>query len=99
VLGIFFDWDKQSQLVVDSVRLSESERMRSRCMIVNRDHKVIAFNRKSSLGTVVPLNTAGKAMGSYPSPSGTLLGFALTPGYETYKGLGWHGVIEQELAG
>ncbi len=24
-----------------------------------------------------------------------MVGFALTPGYETYKGLGWYGVILQ----
>jgi hypothetical protein len=23
------------------------------------------------------------------------VGFALTPGYETYRGLGWYGVVEQ----
>lgn len=95
VLGIFFDWDKQSQVVVDSVRMTDAERARSRCMIVNREHKVIACNRRSELGKTVPLQTQGKAMGSYSQPGGNLVGFALTPGYETYQGLGWYGVIEQ----
>ncbi|MEP1895661.1 MAG: hypothetical protein ABJQ98_04210 [Alloalcanivorax venustensis] len=27
-----------------------------------------------------------------------LVAFALTPGYETYRGLGWYGVIECDLA-
>ena len=26
-----------------------------------------------------------------------LVAFALTPGYETYRGLGWYGVIECDL--
>jgi hypothetical protein len=27
--------------------------------------------------------------------AGRLIAFHLTPGYETYRGLGWYGVIEQ----
>lgn len=95
VLGIFFDWDKQSQVVVDSVRMTDAERSRSRCMIVNREHKLIACNHRGDLGKTFALQTHGKKMGSYTQPDGSLVGFALTPGYETYQGLGWYGVIEQ----
>jgi hypothetical protein len=35
-------------------------------------------------------------MGNYRDETGSLIGFALTPGYETYRGLGWYGVIIQE---
>ncbi|MEP7367859.1 MAG: hypothetical protein ABI972_31745 [Acidobacteriota bacterium] len=75
--------------------MTEAERGRSRCMIVNREFKVIACNRRGDLGQTFPLRTDGKAMGSYLQPDGSLVGFALTPGYETYQGLGWFGVIEQ----
>jgi hypothetical protein len=36
-------------------------------------------------------------MGNYADNHGSVVGFALTPGYETYKGLGWYGVVEQKL--
>lgn len=36
-------------------------------------------------------------MGNYADKGGCVVGFALTPGYETYKGLGWYGVVEQKL--
>ena len=29
------------------------------------------------------------------APKARLVAFALTPGYETYKGLGWYGCIQQ----
>lgn len=35
-------------------------------------------------------------MSSYTNKNGQLIGFALTPGYETYKGLGWYGVLIQQ---
>ena len=43
-----------------------------------------------------PLKTDGKPMGSYVDSGGNLVGFAQTPGYETYRGLGWYGVVTQK---
>jgi hypothetical protein len=97
-LGIFFDWEKQSQVVVDSVRLAEQEREGTRCMIVNADRKIIASRGRAGLHEVFPLETGGRNMGSYTDVQGNLVGFALTPGYETYKGLGWYGVLAQNRA-
>ena len=94
-LGIFFDWEKQSQLVVDSVRLAVEERASTKCMIVNADHKVIASNFRSGLNSTFPLKTGSRSIGSYVDAHGDLVGFALTPGYETYRGLGWYGVLTQ----
>jgi hypothetical protein len=47
------------------------------------------------LKETLALETGGKAMGHYVQPDGTVVGFALTPGYETYRGLGWYGVLIQ----
>jgi len=76
-LGIFFDWEKQSQLVVDSVRLAEEERAGTRCMILNAAFEVIASTRQSDLNQVFPLTTTGRNRGSYVDPQGNLVGFAL----------------------
>ena len=41
----------------------------------------------------LPLVVDKRTSGYYQDKSGTLVAFHVTPGYETYKGLGWYGVI------
>jgi hypothetical protein len=94
-LGIFFDWRKQSQAVLDSVRLSEEERALTRCLILDSKHRIIASSDRQGLFETLSLQTKGEDMGNYAGPDQTLVGFALTPGYETYRGLGWYGVLTQ----
>ncbi|MBW8882326.1 MAG: hypothetical protein JF615_13140 [Asticcacaulis sp.] len=43
----------------------------------------------------VRLRTEGKALGHYSDATGVMHAFHRTPGYETYSGLGWYGVIMQ----
>jgi hypothetical protein len=98
VLGVFFDWQTQSKAVIDSVRLSDEERPRSRCLLVDHNHRVIAASDGAGiLSEVFPLKTDGQTQGSFTDDRGHVVGFALTPGYETYRGLGWYGVITQAL--
>jgi hypothetical protein len=99
VLGIFFDWASQAQSVVDGVRLSADERATTRCLIVDARRRVLAASdRTGVLRENIVLDTQGQAMGHTQGTDGTMVGFALTPGYETYKGLGWYGVIVQRRA-
>jgi len=94
-MGIFFDWEAQSLAIVDGVRLGSEEKSRSRCMILDRNHRIIADSARFGLLTEhFALETAGQNHGFYMDGD-TLVGFALTPGYETYAGLGWYGVILQ----
>jgi hypothetical protein len=98
VLGIFFDWQAQSQTVVNGVRLSPEEKPLTRSLILDSDLKVIAAS--DGIGILqerYPLQTNGQAMGNYADKRGSVIGFSLTPGYETYKGLGWYGVVEQKV--
>jgi len=97
VLGIFFDWQAQAQTVVDAVRLSEEEKDRTRCMLIDSSHKIIASSDKNGiLKEMVSLPKKPKTMDSFTRTDGSVVGYALTPGYETYKGLGWYGVIQQQ---
>jgi hypothetical protein len=99
VLGIFFDWQSQSQAVVDGVRIEPEEKNRTRCMLVDSNHRIIAASdRKGILSENIHLRINDGTMGNYQDEKGTMVGYALTPGYETYKGLGWYGVITQEKA-
>lgn len=97
VLGIFFDWETQSQTIVDSVRLEPDEKARTRCLLVDSKHKIIAASdRQGILTESFPLSIEQGACGSYVDKNNQTIGYALTPGYETYKGLGWYGVIAQK---
>ncbi|MGZ3365080.1 MAG: methyl-accepting chemotaxis protein [Caulobacteraceae bacterium] len=95
VLGIHFDWRPQAQAVVDGVRLTEGERARSRVLILDQSHRVLAASDGEGVLTeVVTLDVSGGAMNSYTAQDLTV-GYALTPGYETYRGLGWYGCVMQ----
>ncbi|MDG6404833.1 chemotaxis protein, partial [Pseudomonas quasicaspiana] len=63
--GIFFDWKNQADSIINGVRLSDEERARSRVMLVDASHKVIASSdAQSHLGQNVDLKLkAGQASG------------------------------------
>lgn len=95
-LGIFFEWGPQSQGIVDGLRLSDEERPRTRVMLLDADHKVIASTGGEGLLTErFPLRTDDRE-GGYYTDGNRIIGFHRTPGYETYEGLGWLGCIVQE---
>ena len=95
VLGIHFDWRPQAQAVVDGVRFTEDERARSRVMILDQNRRVLASSDdRGVLEEIVPLDLSGGSLASY-AKDGSTIGYALTPGYETYKGLGWYGCVTQ----
>lgn len=97
VLGIFFDWARQADSIVKSVGLSEEEWSRTRCMLVDRNQRVIAASdAPATLKERYVLHNEGRPHGHYESADHGLVGFSVTPGYETYKGLGWYGVIAQQ---
>lgn len=99
-LGIIFDWQSQSQTIVDSVRLTTEEKPATRCFLVDRRHRgIAASDRRGVLAETVALRTDGKMQGAYTDERGRVVGCAPTPGYETYRGLGWYGVIVREQAG
>ncbi len=99
VLGIFFDWQPQAQAVVEGVRLTKAEANFTRCLLIDQHHRVIAASDGSGiLSEIVPLSTDNRGQDSYVDEKGRIVGYALTPGYETYRGLGWYGVVIQHPA-
>jgi hypothetical protein len=96
VLGIHFDWKPQAQAVVDGVRLTGEERGRSRVMLLDHRGRVLAASdRRGELEEIFKLPADAVALGSY-AQEGATIGYAVTPGYETYRGLGWYGCIQQQ---
>ncbi|MBR9972825.1 methyl-accepting chemotaxis protein [Magnetospirillum sulfuroxidans] len=99
VLGIFFDWEPQADAVLKGVRLRSEEKARTRCLLVDRQLKILAASDGVGVLTdAVRLRADQGQMGAYVDELGNVIGFALTPGYETYAGMGWYGVIIQQPA-
>jgi len=95
-LGIFFDWERQAQGVLDAVRLADDERACTRVLVLNSGGRVLASSDRSGvLNEQVSLRTGDATVGFYDEDDRTVA-FAQTPGYETYRGLGWYGAIIQK---
>jgi hypothetical protein len=91
VLAIHFDWETQARAIVQGVRVDDDK---ARVLLVDSKFRVIASSDGQGLLTEhVPLTINGKSSGVYKDRSGAQVAFHLTPGYETYGGLGWFGVI------
>ena len=73
-----------------------SKATRTRVMLIDAQRRIIAASDgKGILSSTFALAADGRPSGSYADTAGRLVAFHLTPGYETYRGLGWYGVIEQ----
>jgi len=97
VLAIHFDWESQARAIVQGVRVGATDK--ARVLLVDSNFRVIAASDGQGLLTErVPLSLEGRRSGFYHDRSGALVAFHATPGYETYKGLGWYGVILGEVA-
>lgn len=94
VLAIFFDWAPQAQAIVESVNLTDTEREHTRCLLIDARHRVIAASDHQGIFTEqFPDIPTGQARGYLHTADDTLVAYALTPGYETYQGMGWRGVV------
>jgi hypothetical protein len=92
VLAVHFDWEPQARAIVQGVRVGAADK--ARVLLVDSNFRVIAASDGQGLLTErVPLSLEQRRSGFYHDGSGALIAFHATPGYETYKGLGWFGVI------
>lgn len=97
ILAIHFDWETQARAIVQGIRVDDAG---SRVLLVDANMRVIAASDgQGLLRERLALDTGKRKSGSYRDKSGALVAFHLTPGYETYKGLGWYGVIVKGAAG
>jgi Methyl-accepting chemotaxis protein (MCP) signalling domain len=97
VLGIFFDWMPQAKAIVTGVGLSSSEKAQSKVMLLDRRHRIIAASDGVGvLDKKYQLHPNAEGRGYYIR-EGSIVSYAVTPGYETYKGLGWYGVVEYRM--
>src|SRR5882724_639119 len=92
ILAIHFDWEAQARAIVQGVRVGAADK--ARVLLVDSSFRVIAASDGQGLLTErLQLSMKGGHSGFYHDHSGKLIAYHATPGYETYKGLGWYGVI------
>ena len=95
VLAVFFDWGPQADSIVrKEPTLTPEEWTRSRVLLLDRNHKIIASSDGLDIYSQYPLQAQG-GKGSYTDTTGANVAYAQTIGYEEYDGLGWYGVIIQ----
>ncbi|MEM8737562.1 MAG: cache domain-containing protein [Planctomycetota bacterium] len=104
VLGILFDWDSLAQTIVNDPSLTEDEKQRSRCCIVDDDGLVLADSEGRMLKEKLPLPNLPSVLTKENhhftttlDQKPTVIAHAYAPGYETYT-TGWHSLIIQTLA-
>lgn len=94
VLGIHFDWAPQASAIVRGLRLSPEEWAHTRAMLLDKNGLVLASSDgQGELSETFDLRHEGRAAGAYRDARGANVGFSLTPGYETYQGMGWYGCL------
>ncbi len=100
VLAIHFDWEPQARAIVEGVRVAPEDRARTRVLLVDSRRRVLAASDGHGVLTeTLALDFRGRDSGlERDERNGTVVAFHHTPGYETYQGLGWYGVIVQGTA-
>jgi hypothetical protein len=65
-------------------------------LLVDANDRVIAASDRNGMpDETLRLEHGGRASGSYRDSRGNTVAFHRTPGYETYRGLGWYGALIQ----
>jgi hypothetical protein len=92
-LGVFFDWDEQSKIIVnDEPPFTEEEWEKYTVLLLDGSDRVIASTVPSLLFTRFDLVRQGKSKGTYEDGK-NIIYFAKSLGYQEYDGLGWTAVI------
>ncbi len=95
-LGVFFDWGAQSRTIVrNEPTFTPEEWARTRVLLLDAQHRILAASDDADLYRTYPLDTNGQDKGTVVTRDDRIVAFAKTLGYEAYDGLGWIGVVEQ----
>ena len=92
-----FDWAAQARSVVEGVRLdADLHRAGTRVLLVDQEGLVIAASDDTPLlEERFALDGIADQAAGVLRRDRALVGHHLTPGFETYRGLGWRGVVIQ----
>ena len=88
----------EAKAIVTGARIDADEWEKTTVMLVDAKRKIIASSNDShNLNDPISLETSGRNSGYYVASDKSIVAFHATPGYETYRGLGWYGVIKRKL--
>jgi hypothetical protein len=95
-LGVYFDWQDQGHAIVHKeAALTAEDWSRTTVLLLDGQCRVIASSDPKLRFTQFSLPAGAKGRGSYYDPSGSVVAYAQTLGYQEYDGLGWWGVVVQ----
>jgi len=99
VLATCFDWTAQARSVVTGLRIDpEMSRRGIRVLLVDKMNRVIAASDGQGILTERVVPPAGlDPKSGYYTTGRQMIGYYATDGFETYRGLGWKGVVVQNL--
>lgn len=97
VLGVYFDWENQSRVIVQNeLTLTAEEKAYTRVLLLDAKMRIIASSDNQGLLQTFALGNNGETKGYHIDPSsGTITAYARTIGYQEYDGLGWWAVMQQ----
>lgn len=97
LLAIHFDWQPQAHAIVNGVHLTDEEKSRTRALLTDKNGLVLASSDGNGVLTErLGFDFKGRVSGYEMDASSTIFAFHKTPGYETYAGQNWYGVITQK---
>lgn len=81
--------------------MAPEDRDRTRVLLVDAQRRVLASSdRRGLLTEILAFQPGNRTSGAdRETASGALTAFHRSPGYESYAGLGWYGVIVQQPEG
>ncbi len=102
VLGVMatcFDWESQARDILTSLRMDETMRKRNtRALLIDRNGDVIAASDSAEVRSAkITIPADMDPHHGYYTEGNRLVCYHITEGFETYQGLGWRGVILQDL--
>jgi len=97
-LGVYFDWQNQGRVIVeDEPAFTPEVKAITKVMLLDANFNVTAAYPANLVGTTYMLQNKGQTKGNYYDEHGHIIAFAQTIGYQEYNGLGWWGVVVQEV--
>jgi len=99
VLATSFDWHQQSQSIVNGMRIDPALAAKGlRVLLIDCSNRVIAASDdKGFLSERIGIPDGLDADKGFFRTTDRLVGYHATEGFETYKGLGWKGVVIQTV--
>lgn len=97
-LGVYFDWEAQGASIVErEAALPAHVRSETTVMLLDEQRRIIASTDRARLLSKFDLKDGGEQRGSYYTGQGQIVAFAKTLGYQEYDGMGWFGVVQQNI--